>query len=79
MMDYIDDEILLFDVVEFNWNGLDDIAHNSAGLVVEPLESEECGVVFFKFFGEDDFDDDVDEVRDGLVELYLSQYLPLCT
>lgn len=79
MMDDIDDEILLFDVIEFHWNGLDDIAHDSAGLVVEPLESEECGVVLFKFFGEDDFNDNVDEVRDRLVEFYLSQCLPLCT
>lgn len=35
--------------------------------------------MFFEFFGEDDLNDDVDEVRDGLVEFYLGQYVPLCT
>ena len=35
--------------------------------------------MFLELLGEDNFDDDVDEVRDGLVELYLSIYLPLCT
>lgn len=79
VVDDIDDEILLFYVVELHRDGLDDVAHDGAGLVVEPLESEEGGVVFFEFLGEDDLNDDVDEVRDGLVEFYLDQYLPLCT
>lgn len=35
--------------------------------------------MFFEFLGEDYFDDDVDEVRDGLVEFYLGQNVPLCT
>lgn len=35
--------------------------------------------MFFEFLGEDDLNDDVDEVRDGLVEFYFDQYLHLCT
>lgn len=63
-MDDVEDKILLLDVAELDGDGLDDVAHCDAGLVVEPFEKEEGGVVLFEHLVEDDLDDDVDEVGD---------------
>lgn len=79
VVDNVDYEALTLDVREFGGDCSEDVGHELAGLVVEPLAGKKHGVVLFEDVHEDDLDYDADEPRNRLVELYLENKLPFCT